>query len=111
LPNVLLWHSTKKPLPSVFLALGKETSLPNVFYLTLGKAFFAEYRGFAKCFLFDSRQNLFCRAPEKKRSEKPPALGNYCIRIHWNTPMTTYWEVHQESDDLVHLHGSRWAAH
>jgi hypothetical protein len=49
-----------------FLALGKKTSLPSVFYLTLGKAFFAECRGFAECFLLGSRQSLLCRAPEKK---------------------------------------------
>jgi hypothetical protein len=41
----------------------------------LGKAFFAECRGFAECFLFGSRQSLICRAPKKKRSAKPPALG------------------------------------
>jgi hypothetical protein len=49
--------------------------LLSVFYLTLGKAFFAECRGFAECFLFGSRRSLICRAPEKKRSAKPPALG------------------------------------
>jgi hypothetical protein len=62
-------------LPSVFFALGKKTCLPSVFYLTLGKAFFAECRGFAECFLFGSRQSLLCRMPEKKLSAKPPALG------------------------------------
>jgi hypothetical protein len=56
LPSVLLWHSVKKSLPSFFLTLGKETSLSSVFYLTLDKAFFAEYRGFSECFLFGSRQ-------------------------------------------------------
>jgi hypothetical protein len=61
LPSVLLWHSAKKPSRAV--------------YQTLGKAFFAECRGFAECFLFGSRQSLLCRAPEKKRSAKPPALG------------------------------------
>jgi hypothetical protein len=58
-----------------FLALGKETSLPRVIYWTLGKGFFAECRGFAECFLFGSWQSLLSRAPEKKRSAKPPALG------------------------------------
>jgi hypothetical protein len=58
-----------------FFALIKETCLPSVFYLTLGKAFFAECRGFAECFLFGSRQSLLCQAPEKKCSAKPPALG------------------------------------
>jgi hypothetical protein len=75
LPSVLIWHSAKKPLPSVFFTLGKETSLPSVFYLTLGKAFFAECRGFAECFLFGTRQSLLCRMPEKKHSVKPPALS------------------------------------
>jgi hypothetical protein len=55
-----------------FLTLGKETFLPSVFYLTLGKE---ECRGFAKCFLFGSRQSLLCRVPKKKLSAKPPALG------------------------------------
>jgi hypothetical protein len=66
------------------LALGKEVfaeffffavSLPRAVYRTLGKAFFAECIGFAECFLFGSRQSLLCRAPEKKRSAKPPTLG------------------------------------
>jgi hypothetical protein len=46
-----------------FLTLGKETSLPSVFYLMLGKAFFAECRGFAECFLFGTRQSLLYRVP------------------------------------------------
>jgi hypothetical protein len=49
--------------------------LPSVFYLTLDKAFFAECRGFAECFLFGSQQSLLCRMPEKKLSAKPPTLG------------------------------------
>jgi hypothetical protein len=65
----------KAPLAECFFALGKETSLLSVFYLTLGKAFFAECRGFAECFLFGSRQSLLCRAPEKKRSAKSPTLS------------------------------------
>jgi hypothetical protein len=62
-----------------FFALGKETSLPIVFYLTLGKAFFAECRGFAECFLFGSRQSLLRREPEKKRSTKKriPVVTDY----------------------------------
>jgi hypothetical protein len=56
----------KEAFTECFLALGKETSLPSVFYLTLGKAFFAVCRGFAECFLFSSRRSLLCRAPEKK---------------------------------------------
>jgi hypothetical protein len=58
-----------------FFALGKETSLPRAVYRTLGKGFFTEYRGFAKCFLFDSRQSLLYRAPEIKRSAKLPTLS------------------------------------
>jgi hypothetical protein len=59
-----------------FLELGKKTSLPSVFYLTLGKAFCAECRGFAECFLFDTRQSLLCRvqrlcrAPKKKNTQQ-----------------------------------------
>jgi hypothetical protein len=45
----------KTAFAEYFLALGKETSLPSVFYVTLGKAFFAECRGFADCFLFSRR--------------------------------------------------------
>jgi hypothetical protein len=56
------------------LALGKEafaecffgtTSLPKAVYRTLGKAFFAECRGFTEYFLFGSRQSLLCRAPKR----------------------------------------------
>jgi hypothetical protein len=50
----------KEAFAERFLALGKETSWPSVFYLTLGKAFFAECRGFAECFLLGSRQSLLC---------------------------------------------------
>jgi hypothetical protein len=61
LSGVLFWHSAKKPLPSVFLHSAKKLlcrepfigrsakpsllsaeALPSVFYLALGKAFFAE---------------------------------------------------------------------
>jgi hypothetical protein len=51
-----IWLSAKKSVSGVFflrvflLALGKQASLLGVFYLTLGKAFFAE------SFLFGSRQ-------------------------------------------------------
>jgi hypothetical protein len=54
-----------KALLSVFLALGKKTSLPSVFYLTLGKAFFAECRDFAECFLFGSRKAFFAEHLKK----------------------------------------------
>jgi hypothetical protein len=57
-----------------FFAIGKVTSLPRAVYRTLGKAFFAEYRGFAECFLFGSRQSLLYQTA-KKRSVKPPVLG------------------------------------
>jgi hypothetical protein len=60
---VFFWHSAKKLL-----------SLPSVFYLTLGKAFFAECRGFAECFLFGSRQSL--RRSAKKRIPTPSHGGD-----------------------------------
>jgi hypothetical protein len=56
--------------------------LPSVFYLTLGKAFFAECRGFAECFFIwhSAKSSLpsaggFAECPKKKHSAKPPALG------------------------------------
>jgi hypothetical protein len=71
-----------KPLPSVALNKASsakirsaKASLPRAVYRTLGKAFFAECRGFAECFLFGSWQSLLCRAPEKKRSAKLSPLG------------------------------------
>jgi hypothetical protein len=52
------------------------------FTLTLGKEAFAEcffgtrqINFFAESRLSGARQSLLCRAPEKKRSAKPPALG------------------------------------
>jgi hypothetical protein len=57
-----------------FLALGKETSLPRAIYQTLGKAFFAECRGFAECFYLALGKAFFVERP-KKRSAKPSALG------------------------------------
>jgi hypothetical protein len=71
------------------LTLGKVTSLSSVFYLTFGKAFFAE------CF--------HCRVPEKKHSAKPPILGkevdpvvNKVVIIKKNSPNVLN-EVRQEN--------------
>jgi hypothetical protein len=62
LPSVFLWHSAKKLLcrepfirRSAKPSLPSAEALPSIFYLALGKAFFAER--------------------PKKRSAKPPALG------------------------------------
>jgi hypothetical protein len=46
---------SKEASAECFLTLGKETFLPSVFYLTLGKTFFADCRGFTECFLFSTR--------------------------------------------------------
>jgi hypothetical protein len=81
----------KKLLPSVFLALGKETSLPraiyrtlgkaslasaealpSVFYLALGKAFFAEY------LKKNARQSLRCSA-KKQISVVAGAISGYSL--------------------------------
>jgi hypothetical protein len=83
-----LFRAPKRGLKNCFaecftLALGKE-ALAKCFFGTRQRNFFAkcflfdlfaECRGFAECFLFGSRQSLLYRAPEKKRSAKPPALG------------------------------------
>jgi hypothetical protein len=46
-----------------FFALVKETSLPRAVYRTLGKAVFAECRGFAECFLFGPPALLLLAVP------------------------------------------------
>jgi hypothetical protein len=56
----------KEAFAECFFILGKEVSLPSVFYLTLGKAFFVECRGFAECFLFGSRQSILLLSARKK---------------------------------------------
>jgi hypothetical protein len=61
-----------------FWALGKETSLPSVFYLTLGKAFFAEYRGFAERPKKNTQQSL--RRSAKKRI--PVVIGDTRDLLH-----------------------------
>jgi hypothetical protein len=44
----------KEVFAECFFGTRKETSLLRAVYRTLGKAFFAECRGFAECFLFGS---------------------------------------------------------
>jgi hypothetical protein len=65
-----------------FFALGKETSLLRAVYRTL---FFAECKGFAKCFLFGSRQRL--RRSAKKRIPVVKAALVFLVFMNYENTM------------------------